>query len=369
MWPDRKFLNLVGIDLPIILAPMAEPVRSDMAVAVCEAGALGSLPCAALNSEQIRSEFALIRRRTMRPLNLNFFCHSPPLEDGDRDIAWRLRLSSYYAELGLEFTRKAGAPRAPFDSGLCDLVVELKPEVVSFHFGLPEPKLVERVKGTGAKVLSSATTVEEAQWLEARGCDAVIAQGFEAGGHPSTFLSKRSAAPIGTIALVPQIVDAVKIPVIAAGGICDARGIVAALALGASAVQMGTAYLFCPEARVSPVHRAALTSRRAVRTALTNVFTGRPARAIVNRIVEELGPIAVEAPQFPQAATAMAPLRAKSEALGSEDFVPLWAGQAASLGRVFPAGELTRRLASETVRHLMTLAETHNVQVAERTSA
>jgi nitronate monooxygenase len=349
---------------------MAEPVRSELAVAVCEAGALGSLPCAALNSEQIRSEFALIRQRTKRPLNLNFFCHSPPREDADRDTAWRQRLNSYYSEMGLEVTNGAGAPRAPFDSRLCDLVVELKPDVVSFHFGLPEPKLVERVKNTGAKVLSSATTAEEAQWLEARGCDAVIAQGFEAGGHPSTFLSNRFVAPVGTIALVPQVVDAVKIPVVAAGGICDARGIVAALALGASAVQMGTAYLFCPEARVSPVHRAALSSPRAVKTALTNIFTGRPARAIVNRIVEELGPISELVPEFPQAATAIAPLRAKSEALGSEDFVPLWAGQAASLGRILPAGELTRRLASESVKHLMTLAEAHNSQVnLERTSA
>jgi nitronate monooxygenase len=348
---------------------MAEPVRADIAVAVCEAGALGSLPCAALNSEQIRAEFALIRERTKRPLNLNFFCHSPPREDADRDAAWRRRLSSYYTELGLELTHTAGAPRSPFDSRLCDLVVELKPEVVSFHFGLPEPKLVDRVKGTGAKILSSATTVEEARWLEARGCDAVIAQGFEAGGHPSTFLSNRFVAPVGTIALVPQVVDAVKIPVVAAGGISDARGLVAALALGASAVQVGTGYLFCPEARVSPVHRAALASQRAVRTALTNVFTGRPARAIVNRVVEEVGPIAEEAPEFPQAATALAPLRAKSEALGSEDFVPLWAGQAASLGRVLPAGELTRRLASESVRLLMTLAEAHNAQIhAERNS-
>jgi nitronate monooxygenase len=359
MWANRRFLDLVGIDLPIILAPMAEPVRADLTVAVAEAGGLGSLPGAALSADQIRAEFGIIRQRTSRPLNLNFFCHRAPTQNAVKEAAWRLRLKPYYTELGLDFAANSIAPRAPFDHRLCDLVVELKPEVVSFHFGLPEPALVDRVKATGAKILSSATTVEEARWLEARGCDAVIAQGFEAGGHPSTFLSDRLAAPVGTLALVPQVADAVRIPVIAAGGITDARAVAAAFVLGASAVQIGTAYLFCPEARVSPMHRAALSSPRAARTALTNIFTGRPARAIVNRLIEDLGPMADEAPEFPLAIADSAPLRAKSEARGSDDFVPLWAGQAAALGRALPAGELTRWLASEAVRHLQAIADAH----------
>jgi len=368
MWANRRFLDLVGIDLPIILAPMAEPVRADLAVAVAEAGGLGSLPGAALSADQIRTEFGLIRQRTNRPLNLNFFCHRAPTQDAVKEAAWRLRLKPYYAELGLDFAANSAAPRAPFDRRLCDLVVELRPEVVSFHFGLPEPGLLDRVKSTGAKILSSATTVEEARWLEARGCDAVIAQGFEAGGHPSTFLPVRLAAPIGTLALVPQVVDAVRIPVIAAGGITDPRGVAAAFVLGASAVQIGTAYLFCPEARVSPMHRAALSSPRAARTALTNIFTGRPARAIVNRMIEDLGPVADEAPEFPLAIADSAPLRAMSEVRGSDDFVPLWAGQAAALGRALPAAELTQWLAREALRHLPASAEVHgNSRATHRT--
>ena len=356
MWPDRRFIDLVGIDVAIIQAPMAGAVSAEMVIAVSEAGGLGSLPCAMLGPEQIRAEYGIVRQRTSRPVNLNFFCHAPPHEDPARETAWRRRLRAYYAELGLDAEQTAGSGRASFDEARCDVVAELAPAVVSFHFGLPEPRLLDRVKAAGAKVLSSATTVEEARQLEAAGCDAVIAQGYEAGGHRGMFLTDDLMTQTGTLALVPQVADAVSVPVIAAGGIADARGIAAALALGAAAVQIGTAYLFCPEARVSPVHRAALASPRAARTALTNVFTGRPARGIVNRIVREVGPLAEDAPEFPLAAGAIAPLRAKSEALGSEDFVPLWAGQAAPLGRAMPAGELTRTLAAETVRHLRTLA-------------
>ena len=353
MWPDRRLLDLFGIEVPIIQAPMAGSVTSEMVIAVSEAGGLGSLPCAMLSPEQVRTELGIIRQRTSRPINLNFFCHTPPQTDPAREQAWKERLRGYCGELGLDPQAPTPASvRMPFDSATCDLVEEFKPEVVSFHFGLPERGLLDRVRATGAKILSSATSVDEARWLEAQGCDAIIAQGYEAGGHRGIFLSDDISTQAGTMALVPQVVDAVKMPVIAAGGITDARGIVAAFALGASAVQMGTAYLFCPEAKVSPIHRQALRAAKDNQTALTNVFTGRPARGLVNRIVREVGPMSDLAPAFPLAGGAVAPLRTKAEEAGSGDFTALWSGQAAALGREMPAGDLTRQLAAEALRRL-----------------
>lgn len=350
MWPDRRILDLFGIELPIVQAPMAGPVFADMAVAVAEAGGLGSLPCATMDKAQIRRELGIVRQQTGRPLNVNFFCHTPPAFDAAREAAWRRRLRPYYEEFGLD--PEAPVPmsnRTPFDDELCALVEEFKPEVVSFHFGLPEPRLLDRVKATGAKVLSSATTVAEARWLDARGCDAIIAQGYEAGGHRGNFLGDDMGTQIGTFALVPLVADAVKVPVIAAGGISDARGIVAALALGASAVQVGTAYLFTPEARIAAVHRAALHGEAVLETTLTNVFTGRPARGMINRVMREVGPMAADAPAFPLAGGAMAPLRTATEKGGSGDFMSLWSGQAAALCRDMPAGELTQKLATEAL--------------------
>jgi nitronate monooxygenase len=356
MWQDRRFLDLVGIELPIVQAPMAGSVTSEMVIAVSDAGGLGSLPCAMLNAEQLRTELGVIRQRTTQPINVNFFCHAPPRPDARRDAAWRERLRPYYAELGLDGDAQPSGPaRTPFDEAMCDAVLEFRPEVVSFHFGLPEQRLLRRVKESGAKVLSSATSVAEARALEAGGCDAIIAQGYEAGGHRGMFLTSDIASQAGTMALVPQVVDAVRVPVIAAGGIADGRGIVAALALGAAGVQIGTAYLFCPEAKVGAAHRAALASADDAATVLTNVFTGRPARGIVNRIVREVGPMSQDAPDFPLAATGVAPLRAKGEATGSGDFTPLWSGQAAGLGRELPAGDLTRTLAAEASARLAAL--------------
>ncbi|MGF7005935.1 NAD(P)H-dependent flavin oxidoreductase [Aminobacter sp. BE322] len=348
MWPDRRILDLLGLDLPILQAPMAGPVDSEMVVAVSEAGGLGGLPCALMTLEKARAELGIVRQRTSQPINVNFFCHRPPHEDAAREAAWKKRLEPFYLELGLD--PAAPAPRtgrAPFDDDFCAMVEEFRPEVVSFHFGLPEGRLLDRVKATGAKVLSSATTAGEAVWLEQRGCDVIVAQGAEAGGHRGIFLTDDVANQAGTFALVPQVVDAVKVPVIAAGGIGDARGIVAAFALGASAVQIGTAYLFCPEAKVPAPHKAALSSAKDDSTALTNIFTGRPARGIVNRVMREVGPLSGMAPDFPLAGGALAPLRAASEPKGSGDFMSLWSGQAARLGREMPAGELTRTLAAE----------------------
>ena len=339
--------RLLGTALPIIQAPMAGVQASALAVAVSNAGGLGSLPCALLGADGVREELGKLKAGTQSPFNVNFFCHREAAPDATRERGWRAALAPYYEELGVDASRIPGGPgRAPFSDAVADIVEAFRPPVVSFHFGLPAPELLARVKRWGARVLASATTVDEALWLEARGADAIIAQGWEAGGHRGIFLSEELGTQVGTFALVPQVVRAVKVPVIAAGGIADADGVAAALSLGAAGVQLGTAYLLCPEATTTGVHRAALKSEAARHTAVTNVFTGRPARGIVNRIIREQGPISTKVPAFPGAAAAVAPLRAKAEAAGNGDFSPLWSGQNASGCRDIPAGELTRRLAA-----------------------
>ena len=339
--------KLFGIELPIIQAPMAGAQGSALAIAVSHAGGLGSLPCAMLTPEALHAELVTIRAQTNKPFNVNFFCHTPPQPDAAREAVWRAALAPHFREFGIDpATIPAGPGRAPFSEVAADILEEFKPPVVSFHFGLPSAALLARVKRWGAKVMSSATTVDEARWLEAHGADAVIAQGLEAGGHRGIFLSEDLTTQVGTMALLPQIVRAVSVPVIAAGGIADAQGVAAAMALGASGVQLGTSYLLCPESTTSAVHRAALQSPAARHTALTNLFTGRPARGIVNRVMREVGPISAVAPTFPLATTAITALRAKAETHGSGDFSPLWAGQNVTGCRAIPAAELTRQLAA-----------------------
>jgi nitronate monooxygenase len=337
--------QLLGTELPLIQAPMAGIQGSAMVVAVSNAGGLGSLPCAMLSTDVMRSELAAIRAGTGKPYNVNFFCHTPPEPSAGREATWRAALAPYYAEFGID---AAGIPtgpgRNPFSADVADLLAEFKPPVVSFHFGLPSEALLAQVHGWGAKVLASATTVDEALWLEAHGVDAVIAQGLEAGGHRGHFLSHDLTKQLGTFALLPQLVRAIKRPVIAAGGIADADGVAAAMALGAAGVQIGTAYMLTPEATTTAIHRTALKSDAARHTALTNLFTGRPARGIVNRVMRELGPIG-PAPEFPLATSGIAPLRAKAEAKGSGDFSPLWSGQNATGCREVSSAEVTRALA------------------------
>jgi nitronate monooxygenase len=340
--------QLLRIDLPLIQAPMAGSQGSALAIAVSNAGGLGSLPCALLGPDTIRKELAAIRAATSKPYNVNFFVHRQPQPDAARDATWRKLLAPYYAELGIDPSAiQSGPARLPFSDDAADVLEEFKPAVVSFHFGLPSAPLVARVKSWGSQVWSSATTVDEARWLEAHGANAVIAQGFEAGGHRGNFLSDDLSTQVGTFALVQQIAKAVRVPVIAAGGIADANGVKAAMQLGAAAAQVGTAYLLCPESTTSSVHRAALRSEAAARTALTNVFTGRAARGIVNRLMRELGPINSAAPSFPLAASAISPLRMRAEAQGSGDFSPLWAGQSARGCRAIAAADLTRMLGAE----------------------
>ncbi len=336
--------SILGTEFPLIQAPMAGVQDSRLAIAVCEAGGLGSLPAAMFGPQALRGELAALRAGTRRPCNVNFLCHPPPRADPQREGQWEQLLAPYFAEFGVQQPRGAApAARLPFDEPTARLVAQFAPAVVSFHFGLPVDALLQQVRAWGARVLASATTVAEARWLEARGVDAIIAQGSEAGGHRGMFLSEDLGSQLGTLELLPRIVRAVQVPVIAAGGIADAPGIAGALRLGAAGVQVGSAYLLCPEATTSAPHRRALQEQGRV-TAMTNLFTGRPARGIVNRLMRELGPMNPAVPDFPLGASALAPLRAHAERLGSGDFSPLWAGENTRACRTQPAAEVTREL-------------------------
>ncbi|MCC8979781.1 NAD(P)H-dependent flavin oxidoreductase [Bradyrhizobium acaciae] len=357
MWPDRRLIDRFKTEFPIVLAPMAGVMDAELVIAVAQGGGLGSLPCAMLSAEKAREQVNIIRQRVSAPVNLNFFCHKAVDADPAREATWRQRLAPYYREHGLDPDAPINAAnRAPFDAAFCAVVEELKPEVVSFHFGLPEPKLLQRVKAAGAIVMSSATTVKEAIWLEENGADVVIAQGADAGGHRAMFLTENISEQPGTFSLLPQVVDAVKVPVVAAGGIADGRGIAAAFALGAAAVQIGSAYLRCPESKVTPQGRVALAQASDESTVITNVMTGRPARGVANRVMREVGPISPDAPAFPHAATALGPLKAAAEKQGKVDFTNLWAGQAVRMGKEMPAAELTRALAGAALARMGKLA-------------
>lgn len=349
VWTDRRALDLLAVEHPLLLAPMAGSGGSALAIAVARAGGLGSIPCASISADKARDEVAAFRAAVHHPINLNFFAHTPVTPTEAQTRRWLDRLAPYYVEFGVDPAhRPAGGGRAPFDETMCSLVEELKPEVVSFHFGLPDTALLDRVKATGATILATATTVAEGRWLAERGCDAVIAQGYEAGGHRGNFLTHDMATQPGTIALVPQMVDALSVPVIAAGGISDARGMAAALCLGASAVQMGTAFLLSPESTSVDVHRAALRGVRDDNTVITNVLTGRPARGALNRLIREVGPLSDDAPPFPHAAGPLTPLRTVTEATAQGDFQPLWSGQAGALAREVPAEEIGRTIVAQT---------------------
>lgn len=343
---DRRLLtDLIASRYPLVQAPMAGAQGAAMAVAVCAAGGIGSLAAAMLSPEALLTQLQILRDQATGPWNVNFFCHTPPPTDPSAEARWRDVLQPYYEEAGIDPARvPAGPGRAPFSQDIADVVASFRPPVVSFHFGLPAPDLLARVKGWGSRVLSSATTVDEALWLQDHGVDAVIAQGLEAGGHRGMFLTQQLGTQLGTMALLPQVVAAVKVPVIAAGGIANAAGVRAAMALGAAGVQVGTAYLCCPEATTSTLHRAALMGDAARHTELTTLFSGRPARGIVNRMMRELGAMHPAAPAFPLATSAVAPLRAHFEALGRTDCTPLWSGQNASGCRAVPAAEITAAL-------------------------
>lgn len=339
--------DLFQISLPVIQAPMAGSQNHQLAAAVSEAGGLGSIPAGMLSAETLDAELTAMKTLTRKPYNLNFFCHQTPIEDASSNQAWLALLAPYLTKLSIDpASIPGGATRKPFDVAMAEVVERHRPSVVSFHFGLPAPGLLERVKATGAKILSSATTLEEGRWLQAQGVDAVIAQGLEAGGHRGMFLSEDIDSQVGTFALLPQLVAALDVPVIAAGGIAHAQGVAAAQTLGAAGVQAGTAYLLCDESRTAPLHRQALQSPAAQHTVLTTLFSGRPARGIVNRLIRELGPRPKSVPVFPLASNAIASLRAQAEPKGVDHFSPLWAGQNVSGCQAVPAGQLTIALAT-----------------------
>ena len=363
MWPDYRLIDLLRIEHPLVLAPMAGLGTVELAASVCAGGGLGSLGCVGLSPERVVQAVDKLRTLTGKPINTNFFCHRAAQNDPAREADWRDRLAPYYGEFELDLPPAVGQSEIlPFDDAVCSAVEQVKPEVVSFHFGLPEPVLLARVKAAGCRVMASATTVAEARWLEAHGADVIIAQGYEAGGHRGMFLTanlqEEAASQPGTLALVPQIADAVGVPVVAAGGIADGRGIAAAFALGAAGVQIGTAYLFCPEAAVSSLYREALRQARADTTIVTDVFSGRPARALCNRLPRELGLFHGMTPDFPMPMLTLAPLRRKAERQGSREFSPYWAGQAAPLGREMPAEALTRALAEAALERFRQIAGT-----------
>lgn len=344
---------------PLVQAPMAGAQDAKLAIAVCQAGGLGSLPCAMLNLDQARAQMKEVRAATSAPFNVNFFAHDSPRLDADALSGWRDMLSTFYGEFGLDPSAQAPSPqRKPFDADFCALVEDIRPEVVSFHFGLPGNELVQRVKRTGAKIFGCATSVAEAQWLEERGVDAIIAQGREAGGHRGMFLTEDVNAQAGLFALLPQVVAVVRVPVIAAGGIGDGRGIAACFAIGAAAVQIGTAFLLTPQATISQIHRDAIKAARDDSTRLTNLFSGRPARGLRNRLMDLLGPLNPAAPAFPLASGALAPLRAAAEAQGSGDFSPLWAGEAAGMAREMDAAALIWLLWREALEASQSLEKT-----------
>ena len=329
----------LGMRYPIIQAPMAGVQNAELAMAVTGAGALGSLPAAMLGTAELRKALEQLAASGPGPFNINFFCHRQREPDPAEEHRWQQALAPFYAEFGVSTDAVSNGPsRAPFNAEHAAILAEFNPAVASF--GLPAPELLARVKATGAKVFASATTVAEAKWLARHGADAIIAQGLEAGGHRGHFLNQDLSLQQGTFTLLPQIVAAVDLPIIAAGGIVDGKGIKAALALGASAVQMGTAFLCCHEATTSPLHRAALLGAHGRHTALTNLFSGRPARGIVNRLMRELGPLSALPPDFPHASGALAPLRAAAEKMGKSSFSPLWAGQNVSGCRSLAAAEL-----------------------------
>ena len=340
-----NFQELFNTQFPIIQAPMAGVQGAALAAAVSNAGGLGSLPCAMLSTDALQNELQVLQSSTREPFNVNFFCHRQPEPDATREARWRESLLPYFRELGVDPEKIVNGPgRFPFSHESADVLEKFRPAVISFHFGLPPADLLARVKSWGSKVISSATTVDEASWLENQGVDAIIAQGLEAGGHRGMFLSEDITTQVGTLALLPQVVASVSIPVIAAGGIASSAGVAAAMTLGATGVQVGTAFLLCPEATTSVVHRAALQSAQVRETALTNLFSGRPARGVVNRIMREQGPMSSKTPAFPFAPAALAPLRTSAEASGNGDFSPLWAGQNASACKAIPASELVREL-------------------------
>jgi nitronate monooxygenase len=335
----------LGLSVPVVQAPMAQISTAELVVAVARAGALGSLGTAVLAPEAIEGQVRAVRAAGELPFALNFFCHAPPSLDDPRFAPMAARLAPYRRELGLPDPSGLAPPPPPFDARTLDLLLALRPPAASFHFGLPDARALAAIRAARIFVLATATSVEEARILEARGADAIVAQGVEAGGHQGTFTD--AGGGLATLELVPRVAAAVALPVIAAGGIMDGRDVAAALRLGASAAQLGTAFLGCPEAQLDPLYRRTLGEPAAARTRLTTLFSGRPARAIVNRLLDELADLEGQTPAFPLQRQLVAGLAQAAASRGSAEFLAMWAGTGAARLRRMPAAELVQTLARE----------------------
>ena len=347
MWKDKRLCDLLGIVHPIIQAPMAGASTPEMAVAVANAGGMGSLGCAMQTVDQVAQDMLQIRQHTNRAINLNFFVHPAPQANSKTADAAQKRLESWYETLDADDMPEAVETHFPFDAAMCDTVIRLAPKVVSFHFGLPDAAMIEALKNAGIVILSSATSEAEAIYLEENGADAIIAQSYEAGGHSGWFLPRGTAEVAGTMTLVPRIVDAVRVPVIAAGGIADGRGIAAALILGAAGVQIGTAFLATPECMASQTHKNALLSASGDGTMMSKAFSGRRARTIVNNYASEMAEV-TDWPDFPIMNTLTGPIRKASVKADKPDAIALWSGQAVGLIRAESTTKVFERLVSET---------------------
>jgi nitronate monooxygenase len=352
MWPSNDLTEGLGLKWPIIQAPMAGSTTPELAAAVSNSGGLGSLGIGTISGQAGGAQIEAFGELSAGPLNANFFCHDNPVDVDMTGREMRVRLQRWYFEAGLG---EVPLPSVPFGTFGWDHVEQIRahrPAVVSFHFGLPKDDLLEAVRETGAQIWSTATTTEEARWLEDRKVDAIIAQGTEAGGHRGTFLGADISEQLGLFALLPQVVSAVEIPVIAAGGIVDGRTIAAAFMLGASAVQMGTAFLRCSEASVHPKHRYALAQARDSATRVTNLFSGKPARSLVNSYMDTFRDAEGLTAPFPSQIALFAPLAQSASEDEIGDLLPLWSGQSAALTREMPAADLLATLVNETNERL-----------------
>jgi nitronate monooxygenase len=348
-------MSLPFLDLPIVLAPLGGAATVDLVAAVSDAGGFGILPCAYSTPEQIAREIEALRERTKRPFGVNLFVEELPYaRDETRIAAAHATLRSYRDELGLPHPAIPAAPPERYRQQI-DAVLEARPDAFTFTFGIPDAPTLARFRAAGISTLGTATTVDEARALAGAGVDGIFAQGSEAGAHRGTFLAPVEDSLVGTLALVPQIVDATRLPVIAAGGIGDGRGVAAVLALGARAAALGTSFLLADESGIAPAYRAALASARAERTILTRVFSGRTARGIPNRATAELrDPDDVAPYPFQNAMTR--DIRTAAAALGNADFLSLWAGQAAALARPGPAAQIVATLVREARAALAAVA-------------
>lgn len=344
----HAFLSRLNVQYPIIQAPMAGTSTPELAAAVSNAGGMGSLGLGNLSVEAARAQIRQLQALTDNAFNINFFCHQPEPADATRDQAWLQRLTPWFSLFNAQppAQLEAGYDSFTDNRAMLDMLLEERPPVVSFHFGVPDAEAIAALHAAGILLMGCATSLAEAQLIEAAGLDAVIAQGYEAGGHRGLFDPQHDPA-LGLLALLDQLQGALSLPVIAAGGLMDGKDMAAALARGACAAQLGTAFISCPESAAPAAYRAQLLSERAEHTRVTAIFSGRPARGIVNRSHREIGPHAAELAGYPQAYSAAKALHAAAAAQDCHEFAPYWAGTGAHRSRALPAAQLVATLMHE----------------------